>query len=452
MKQSHLHPSISTTDHKTDLHDDSFKAIGSRKPAGNTSPIQELPYDILAEIFSHAVSKPVEFPDGNSQGPLDLVQVCSSWRHVALEMPSLWNSISLDFQSDLDYCVPLTKIAELFFARAGRSLISLTIEADGLELPHDASWVITSFVQPYVGQLRHLSLHPAVEFPDLLGLRPGRMNQLESLHLSVCSPHIIRAFDGASNLRTASIVTDYDHLYPQDLHLPWAKLTSLHFKLTTLSFVGCHAVLRQCTSLVSLALGIVPNDDCHAPQSDTLLPCLESLMVFTFDEDAEYGQFLQPLVLPSLKHLEIESHEEAIWPDEGPPVLKPRCLHNLESLKIAHLGPSAALVFLHDAPSLVELSLCSLEDDESLDDLVTAISSGDVAPKLRMIECDIAIVDSLVGILEERAKVSAHEESPYATIESVVVRGKLEDAPDVRESLAQLRSQGLNIVFEDQEI
>jgi hypothetical protein len=55
-----------------------------------------------------------------------------------------------------------------------------------------------------------------------------------------------------------------------------------------------------------------------------------------------------------------------------------------------------------------------------------------------MIECDIVIVDSLVGILEERAMVSAHEESPYATIESVVVRRQLEDPPDVGDIRALL--------------
>jgi len=144
---------------------------------------------------------------------------------------------------------------------------------------------------------------------------------------------------------------------------------------------------------------------------------------------------------------------------KAPPVLRVECLHLLECLEVQGMVPPAVLVFLTEAPSLVELSLCSfvftgdeeveaLTTGEDLNELATAIEHGDVVPELRKFECDLNVADSFLDMLEERAKSGDELVSPHKTIESVVIHGPQGEHADVRASLLALRDQGVNLVFQ----
>ncbi|KAG5635476.1 hypothetical protein H0H81_011094 [Sphagnurus paluster] len=61
------------------------------------SPIQLLPFELLIEIFSHAVSHvPKQSIPRKDQPPLSVSQVSSLWRKASLECPALWSALSLN--------------------------------------------------------------------------------------------------------------------------------------------------------------------------------------------------------------------------------------------------------------------------------------------------------------------------------------------------------------------
>ncbi|KAF9476101.1 hypothetical protein BDN70DRAFT_935347 [Pholiota conissans] len=65
------------------------------------SPAQDLPADVLWEIFLHSLSElPLDDVQPSTKiAPMQLCHVCTSWRTVALDNPALW--------SHLHYCLPI---------------------------------------------------------------------------------------------------------------------------------------------------------------------------------------------------------------------------------------------------------------------------------------------------------------------------------------------------------
>ncbi|KAF9480392.1 hypothetical protein BDN70DRAFT_616442 [Pholiota conissans] len=59
----------------------------------HNAPIDNLPYDVIREIFVHCVSTdPFRQPRATLE-PMLLTQICSSWRSIALDCPTLWNHL-----------------------------------------------------------------------------------------------------------------------------------------------------------------------------------------------------------------------------------------------------------------------------------------------------------------------------------------------------------------------
>ena len=97
-----------------------------------TPPVKTLPPEILSVIFSLAL------PPGSSydvhsrkQSPLNVSQVCSSWRDVSLATPSLWSHLA--FPGRIVY-THYEDIWSLWLARSKRQTLSFTVAH---HLPHD---------------------------------------------------------------------------------------------------------------------------------------------------------------------------------------------------------------------------------------------------------------------------------------------------------------------------
>ena len=431
-------------------------------PIPSSPTVNQLPCETLSEIFSLSVSKPVLFPFTSSppQAPWTLTQVCSNWRNVALNMPNLWNSIDIFLSHDIkDSCDSLVCTIHEFLRRAGDSLISLTLGVEGNPLPPALS-IIMYHMKDYFTRLRHLRVHPA-EIEILLEILRVSMIDLETLSLSFgCESSIdhsmlqalpipdVAVFHRSPKLRSLVVSNNHRHFHlnPLGLRIPWSQLTHLSFARIVIDFAEGHMVLRQCVNLTSLGLRISSDSHCTFPFPDTPLPRLKRLKVFTHTIEM-CGQFLQPFVLPSLKHLDIWSESRAIWPVEGPPVLNAASLRNLESLLVNHMEPAAVLVFLTNTPSLVTLYLHSVKTTECLDELTATIRDCKVTPKLEVLESDASVVDSLVNILEKRGISKDEDPSPSATIAYVAVHKCPADFSAIEECLSRFRDQGIEIEF-----
>ncbi|KAF8989080.1 hypothetical protein BDZ89DRAFT_1124632, partial [Hymenopellis radicata] len=102
-------------------------------------PIHQLPPEILALIFSFTFNPPFRVFDSRASGPWLLGKVCSTWRKVAWETPTLWKSFVLCCDSDgtdLDLDQALLELADTFrkdllrqvLTRSGQTPLTVVLE------------------------------------------------------------------------------------------------------------------------------------------------------------------------------------------------------------------------------------------------------------------------------------------------------------------------------------
>ncbi|KAH7887164.1 hypothetical protein F5I97DRAFT_2059987, partial [Phlebopus sp. FC_14] len=63
-----------------------------------TSAIRRLPPEIFGEIFRQWLPKDTCVVPGSMRSPLVLTQVCQRWRSIAMAIPQLWSSLTIDLE------------------------------------------------------------------------------------------------------------------------------------------------------------------------------------------------------------------------------------------------------------------------------------------------------------------------------------------------------------------
>jgi hypothetical protein len=84
---------------------------------------------MLSKIFIH-VSTSYDSISDQGMVPLLLGQICSRWRSVSLETPSLWSSLHLKYDKRRDPDLTAND-ASIWMSRSGKSMLSLSVEFDG---------------------------------------------------------------------------------------------------------------------------------------------------------------------------------------------------------------------------------------------------------------------------------------------------------------------------------
>ncbi|KAJ7487321.1 hypothetical protein B0H11DRAFT_1956558 [Mycena galericulata] len=260
-----------------------------------TYPVLALPNEILSEIFLHFIpAYPRCAPREGRRSPLLLAHVCRDWRETALATPTLWRAIPLGgYNSSQDHI----RFLESWLSRSGDLPLSIQMNDQHSGVTAAELELIIS----YRARLEVVSLQ--VEFlSDLVTLQDSlpRLRSLEIRELvnRVSAPSRI-AFHGVPHLRAATL---WDFVYPADL-LPWSQLTSL--KLVAKGTADITQILREIPQLVHCQLIVY---DSVAPQLNTTLAFLESLILMSFAADVDDPtppSYLDTFVLPSLRRLQI---------------------------------------------------------------------------------------------------------------------------------------------------
>ena len=424
------------------------------------SPIKALPFEMLSEIFSHCVSGPVDLSlwESNVLESWSISQVCSRWRDVALQTPSLWNNIAVMFRGsrrrNWDCLIHLT---EIYLSRTRHSLISLRIVASPSRGPLAAisRHGLTTLIQPYLGQLRHLSLQPAEAFKDLLWLPCGRVNALETVSLSfergiyglplTMSESPLTLFDAASSLRMAHLSTLSADLC---ICLPWAQITHLDFTGSSFTPQKYHTMIRQCTNLISCTCGMVRQREAPYAIPPTVLKNLE-VAIFAGDNNTAYAHFLRPFILPSIRQLEVSFVYDAGQPGDDEVLLIKRSSCVLKRLVIKDFGPDRAFELLAELPSLTELRLSTGSlGNIVFRELLRSIACGDLVPNLHRFECDLSAASFILHILDARMKPRHPPHLPYTAIQTLVIHGNPNKARGlIKASLSTLSTLGMDILI-----
>jgi hypothetical protein len=253
------------------------------------------------------------------------------------------------------------------------------------------------------------------------------------------TPSNISIIEAACHLRNVTIpVGNVQISHLNHFSFPWACITELDITAVDkyaydVTFIEGHGILAQCKNLISCTLSIPPDDACLQAlvhPSDTVLEKLQSLTLIA-NYHLQHGLFLQPFVLPALKCLKILTKPWASWSGEALTSLVQRSSCLLERLESRCVGSDEIFGLLSEVPSLLEMSLWDLKPHLA-GEMLTAIGSGDVVPKLQGFQCEIKDAGVLLDMLEEAS-------TPFQSIKSLLLHGNPECAPEgVRDSLHRL--------------
>ena len=370
------------------------------------SPIRDLPVEIIGAILSSCINSDssvhLEELEPNDS-PWNLAQICSVWRDVALGLPSLWNDVWVYFSchSQGRQWDRLRDLLEAFLSRARASAQNVTISLhisiatmgnDHRRPPSHLIFIesiVSRVLKPHIGRLRYLGLSPAEAFlPIMNDSGMVQSSQMKSIFLRCSQIDLLRwedkipSFD-TSNLRRVTLRSLPGHPHLSAFRFPWSQLTHLTISNPPFGFVDGHQVLRQCTSLVSCCIDIPPDSHCGGDLRPIVLRDLGSLTVRAHNcLGTLHGRFLRPLVLPSLKHLDIDSACQVLWSEADVTQL---VRHNTpQSVRSKDLMGNIVSAVLTQVPLLTELEVSfDQQQSHSADALLTAIARGDLVPNIQ---------------------------------------------------------------------
>jgi F-box-like len=330
------------------------------------SPTRCLPPEVLAEIFYYC--SPENWIDDNphdKRATMLSSHVCRLWRQVALSMPRLWSSLSLEIRT-ANYESSLS-LAKSWLSRSGGCPLKLRI------LCFDRSRNLQFLVDTILPLChRWQNLYIVVLFAEIddFVAAIGHVPRLEMLDLSVLDspdflttrPLPVRIFESAPKLRNVCLS---DGIIPHGVQLPWDQLTE--FRVGLCGVYDCLEALTWLPNLVKFGvdLAIVKTPPSGAIHHVIQLPHLTTMTLFP---RVNPGYFFDHLALPSLADFEYYDEVGCTWKQRqfislllrSSCSLRRLCLAAPRSMKEHHL-----IQVLEHTPDLRELHVAPLSMSSS---------------------------------------------------------------------------------------
>ncbi|KAF7306048.1 hypothetical protein HMN09_00759500 [Mycena chlorophos] len=305
-----------------------------RKQHGNYSyPAGRMPRDIWEEIFLHCLPSSL-LPDGSFSSPrpttpLVLLQVCRTWRCVALALPYLWTSLSVVVRGGKSF-PPLPTAAE-WLSRSGdlplQLSLSQTNEAEGNQEVADE--LLALFIR-YLRRWCDVRLDVANPTYGR-SLRPtGTLHAplLETFHLTTCwrltrneeiMRDLLKMLEGAPRLSSFSVsrLSDLNVAPDSTVAIPWTQLTRLDLGFIP-SVSACLSIMSGCPLLESCNLVVDPHQG-PLPAFPITVPSLTSLELHI--PAGELASLLDHVVFPALRNFTLYVQDayghHALWPQSS---------------------------------------------------------------------------------------------------------------------------------------
>ncbi|KAJ7452122.1 hypothetical protein B0H11DRAFT_2074381 [Mycena galericulata] len=195
------------------------------------SPVRRLPLDILEEIFIACLPTDHNSVMAESDAPLLLCHICSTWRSLALSTPQLWASLHISTLLSEPRMSSMIDAAYGWLSRSGVAPLSISVSAARI---YDSDLTkLLATLQSFSLRWEHIRLRlPGFRYYGLLAsLSPGDVPILRSVVLTgpgrgTGNTEWSRlGFLGSRSLHSASIsVSDPD---PLSLPLRWKGLRRL---------------------------------------------------------------------------------------------------------------------------------------------------------------------------------------------------------------------------------
>ncbi|RDB17668.1 hypothetical protein Hypma_001276 [Hypsizygus marmoreus] len=370
------------------------------------APHKRLPGDVLSEIFAICTDGSVTaFPGSVDSFPWILLMTCRRWNQIALETPTIWRKVSLQYPVGTRHSAEeynnFTTLAHKVLARGTRSL-----EIDMWHPPCIPLLAIGKPIHDLIHSLANRLTHIHLRCPHeilvpFLNRSMIHFSALESMQIELYSEvfaigMISRdetlgtfVFSDAPNLHTTVLVKPGTAMYvsPDSLHLPWHRLKSLSFSgyLTRLS--AARSIFWKCQNLEHCQLEVQPERNTQAPNRNFIfLRNLRSLVITAPPSPPTLLiHLLQPLVTPSLTNLDLRGCP--ITPDLID--FFDRSNFSLQKLAATVAIPQLDLEHMLDVLSLSIRNL-SLLQTTFTDSILERISQGSLLPNIQRLDCTIS--------------------------------------------------------------
>ena len=399
------------------------------------APHKKLPPDVLRSIFHFCNEGEMKFPL-SKRGVLRITHVCSAWRQLALETPSLWSGVRILLSStDRSRHYQALSSARQWLARAKdmpRSLFIQLTWLDSYDDPHlhDVWEQILKFMALY--RLRDLRLvYPIDHLP--LRLPDHAWPSIERLHLSgndtvlnSSAKSLFSHFGTVSNLKHFEMSGGYN-FHGLDNVVRWHQLRTLDFRQCEVTPSSCLNVLRQCPLLESCHLSLRKEPSFVSVVTsgeEKIVLANMDLLWLVFRDGSVASAFLQPLVIPNITtfFLWIECRSRGCTQlNCGMPALIGVIQRSAGMRHIHYLSIHTSLlldvgILLELLPSLERISI---ESGHFTDNAIEWLSSGKIGPRLWEISSarmhDAA--DKILSMVESRYQ-TATKSSDIEQIES----------------------------------
>ncbi|KAF9457129.1 hypothetical protein BDZ94DRAFT_266848 [Collybia nuda] len=265
---------------------------------------QDIPPEIMAEIFALVVANGQVLILNRDDGyPWTLGHVCSRWRQILWDTPSIWNKIRVESHRFPIRARRYTSgnVLDYIFSKIPGP-ISLVTSKEELEvvLEHFSRFVELSIIGLGVHQL-----------PSIFNLPESAFALLESFSLSLegfyrrDTNFTSSPLQNAPSLRCVEYRTHYPTYIPALLLLPWARVEVINVVRMRIPPDVVLGILRSSPHLTSCSL-----HTCDTPltsvNSEIVLPVLEVFNIATLD-NFDWETFLSPIITPSLTSLILTS-------------------------------------------------------------------------------------------------------------------------------------------------
>jgi hypothetical protein len=246
------------------------------------SPMQQIPTEILGEIFLHCL--PPERHPSSRHAPLLLCKICLRWRSVALSLNQLWNEISLLYDYTNGSPNNTVWVAKQWFDRAG-SIAPLSFTVCYIDKGF-CNFLLKELMIPFANRLYHIDIFwdEEADFMPFFALCPTTL-QSAALRFSECPDTTTITHIDVTSLRKMTLSTVTSSLSDQLCHeiLSWGRLTHLMITESTDAQILVD-LLSRCNNLQRGAFVVVGID--HRSLTE-LLPTLNQTVTLPHLYDFE---------------------------------------------------------------------------------------------------------------------------------------------------------------------
>jgi hypothetical protein len=403
-------------------------------------PIDNLPNELLVDIFLWCFPRGTEFPVVRRRSPLVLCAVCSRWKAIAHSIPHLWNNVVLRGPTYGTRNATVDGVTQ-WFSRSSNSLRTLHIHGEYFFIPNfrpngTAQHITNNLILPNAPRLRELAIFSVASFAPHLKGPIVPFDALETLHLGDETNYDRYAFDVITvfnplhlpSLR-AYIHTSHGcdkYTIPMPPFIPWQQLTFLDLSRAKISMKTCWDVLFKCHRLTKCMLQLEsqphrPSSPTHSPLRPISFPSLQSFSIVIHGLDDCTG-LLQQMTAPQLKEFTFRAN---VWSHARFMDFSVRSGFALECFLISTYSSNLdTYAILQKHPSLVEASFPSgaILSGEMVDSIV----KGDVVPHIRKFSCGYEDTEAAIRMLRARSvsRVYTRDGVDYSisSLKSVVIR------------------------------